>query len=275
MTIFLYNMIMNYYNDIEIISFNHSSECKRTVEKYFNDYYVLDYNHDGELYLQVDDGPEIKLNSPVVWFTFPGPFFRFKPPENGHWDHRYICFKGSRVKKWIESGLLDIHNRAPVYPIIDPERFSRHMDELLNYLCSPTYGPNRAAQMLEGLLLQLHEQHIVPPAISLNEKKVSGIIDAINQNPEKNWDLKKQARRIGISYSHFRLIFQKLTGLSSYRYINRQRMEKAARLLRENQLEIKEISSIVGYDDIFHFAKLFKQFHRLPPGRFRDQSLLK
>jgi len=48
-------------------------------------------------------------------------------------------------------------------------------------------------------------------------------------------------------------------------------MEKAARLLRSSQLEIKQIASLLGYDDIFHFSKLFKNHYQVPPGKFRGR----
>jgi len=271
----LYIMIMNYFNGIEWVGYNHMLGCRAKVKKYFRDYFVLDYNHHGELNLELDDDPVIKLSSPVAWFTFPGPFFSFAPVKNTSWDHRHIGFRGDRVKRWIESGLVNFNTRSPVVPVIDSERFSRQMDEVIKYISSPIYGQERAVQMFEGLLLQLHEQCIVQPAISPTDNKVSILIDEISLTPEAVWDFKRKARLLGISYSHFRLIFRNLSGLPPHQYINRQRMEKAARLLRENQLEIKEIANLVGYDDIFHFSKLFKKHFQIPPGYFRSQSILK
>ncbi len=274
--IFLYIMIMKHFGDIEWVNFNHIPKSRVTVNKHFDDYFTLDYNHHGTLNLQLDNDPVIKLVSPVVWFTYPGPLFRFYPASPGEsWDHRYISFRGKRIDMWRSSGLLDFDNHRPVVQLVDPERFVRQMDEIMKYISSPIYGPDRAVQMFEGLLLQFHEQRSASSAESPNEKKVSSLIDHINLTPETKWDLRHKAKQQGMSYSHFRLIFRKLSGLPPHQYIIRQRMEKAARLLRENQLEIKEISNLVGYDDIFHFAKLFKQFYKIPPGRFREQALLK
>jgi len=274
MIVVLYIMIMNYFDGIEWVGFNHASECRARIHKYFQDYFVLDYNHRGELGLQLDDDPVIPLKAPVVWFTFPGPFFHFEPAPNKSWDHRHIGFRGPRVKEWIRSGLVDFKTRHPVIPVTNPERFAVQMDEVIDYISSPVYGSARAVQMFEGLLLQLHEQHTLQPPLSPAEIRVSEFITHIHQKPEIYWTFKKEAKELGMSYSHFRLIFHRLTGLPPYQYINHRRMEKAARLLRENQLEIKEIANAVGYEDIFHFAKLFKKHFRTPPGRFRDRSTL-
>lgn len=275
MIIVLYNIIMKYFDGIEWVGFNHAPECRAEIGKYFHDYYVLDYNHEGNLILQLDDGPPIKLKSPVAWFTFPGPFFSFRPEGKTSWDHRHISFRGSRVGKWIESGLVDFRTHCPVIPVTDPERFVRLMDEILEYLGSPSYGSNRAVQMFEGLLLQLHEQRPVRPAISPVVTKVSELIMQIDRRPEMIWNFKSKAKQFGVSYSHFRLIFHRLVGMPPHQYMNRKRMEKAARLLRENRLEIKEIATQVGYESIFHFAKLFKHHFRTPPGSYRARSILR
>lgn len=270
----LYIAIMNYFDGIEWVGFNHVPECRGRLHKYFQDYYVLDYNHRGELRLQLDDDPVIPLKAPVAWFTFPGPLFRFEAAPHAAWDHRHISFRGPRVKAWIRSGLVDFKTRCPVIPVANPERFAMQMNEVIDYFASPVYGLARAVQMFEGLLLQLHEQRTLKPPLSAAETRVSELITRIHLKPETAWSFKQEAEQFGISYSHFRLIFHRLTGLPPHQYVNHRRMEKAARLLRENQLAIKEIASATGYDDIFHFAKLFKKRFRTPPGRFRARSIL-
>ncbi len=272
MMIILYNMIMNYFDNIEWNGFNHIANCNGQVDKYFTDYFVIDYNHSGELDLQLDEGPIIKLKSPVVWFTFPGPYFRFKPRPGTTWDHRHIGFRGGRVQQWLKSGLLKFTPQCPIMPIINPERFAKSMDEVINYLSAPTYGHARAVQLFEGLLLQLHEQQGTQSAISVADTKIAALIAKIDITPERNWNLKQQAKQLGMSYSHFRLIFRNLSGIPPHQYILRRRLEKGAILLRKNQLTIKEIAQTVGYDDIFHFSKLFKQHFQIPPARFRDQA---
>jgi len=272
MMIILYNMIMNYFNNIEWNGFNHIAACEANVNKYFTDYFVIDYNHHGELALQLDDGPIIQLKSPVVWFTFPGPFFSFKPIAGTTWDHRHIGFRGERISLWLETGLLKFDPNCPIIPIINPERFVKSMDEIINYLSSPNYGQARAVQLFEGLLLQLHEQQGMQAAVSVTDNKVATLMAKIDLKPELKWDFKQQAKQLGMSYSHFRLIFRNLSGIPPHQYLLQRRLEKGAVLLRENRLAIKEVAQTVGYEDIFHFSKLFKQHFQIPPARFRNQS---
>ncbi len=266
---------MNYFDGIEWVGFNHVQECRARIGKHFHDYYVLDYNHGGELTLQLDNDQPMPLKSPVAWFTFPGPFFRFGPASrDGCWDHRHISFRGERVMAWAKAGLVNFKTRSPVFPVSDPERFAGQMDEIMAYLESPAYGSERAVQMFEGLLLQLHEKRAVRTASSPAEVKILDFITRIDGTPEQHWDCRQVARRLGLSYPHFRLLFRGLTGLPPGQYIRCRRMEKSARLLRQSRMEIKDIANQVGYEDIFHFSKLFKKHFRVSPGRFRARSTM-
>lgn len=273
---FLYNMIMRYFDDLNWIGWNHCLKCSAWIDKYFNDYYVLDYVHSGELSLQLDDDAPITLKGPAVWWTFPGPRIRFgkSPGDSSTWNHRFVSFKGSRVGKYIDGGLISYSAAKPFLKISNPKRFASSMDELINYLSFPVYGGERAVQIFEGILLQLHEQRPQPEAFSPPEIKVEKLIRAVGANPEADWDFHEKSRNMNISYSHLRRIFKNLSGDSPNQYVLRARLEKAALLLRKNDLEIKDIASICGFTDIYYFSKLFKNKFKIPPGRFRSGSVV-
>ncbi len=264
-------IIMKLFDNIEFYGFNHFPQCKASISKHFDGYYVLDCCSKGKIYLQVGDAKRIVLPAPVAWFTFPGPLFHFGPSGGEYWEHRYIAFRGKRVDTWLDQGLLDFDRQRPFVNLVDASRFISGMDEVMKKLEHPLYGLPRAVHMFEGLLLQLHEQHIVKPVVSVTDAKVAAFIKEIDQKPEARWNMKAASSKMGISYSHFRLIFRNLAGMPPHRYINTKRMVKAGRLLRENQLEIKQIAYRLGYDDLFHFSKLFKNHYQIPPGKFRER----
>jgi AraC-like DNA-binding protein len=268
-----YFVLVKYFHGIEWVSFNHTPRCRARISKRFPDYTVLDYNHQGEAALQLDGEPPIALTGPVAWFTYPGPHFRFGPRGDGMWDHRHIAFRGPRVERWLREDLLTWPHRAPAIPIARPESFAAAMDDLMAYLASPVYGPDRAVHMLEGLLLQLREQRAMPSDLSPTEVRVSEWMHDLRARPEAPWNFRAEARKMGLSYSHFRLLFHRLAGSPPGAYLRRRRMEKAAALLRRNQLEIKEIAQRAGIPDIHHFHKLFKRHFNATPGEFRNRAI--
>jgi len=264
-------MIMKYFNDIEFIAWAHRPECCAWVDKKF-DYYVVDYAESGRLLMQINDNPVQRLAGPVVFLTFPGPHFRFGR-RAGYWNHRFISFKGKLADHFAGTGLYPMER--PVIPINAPRKLERVFDELLNYMENPVHGISRAAYLLEGLLLELHEQ----PSEKIGgypDIRILPVIEKITAKPEKNWDLQHLASRSALSYPHFRRLFTAAAGLPPGSFIIAGRMEKAAKLLqRSSPPTLQETASLCGYDDIYYFTKLFTRFHKISPGRYRDNFQLK
>ena len=269
---YLYKVIMFNVNDIEFIGFNRTLHCDAWVSKYYT-YYVLDFNESGEMDFQMDDGPVQRLSGPVVFLTFPGPYFRFGRKDGGTWHHRFVSFKGPAADSYAERGLFPAS--TPVIKITDPVKYAESFDQLLRRLNSPVIKDYRTIHLLEELLLQLQEQ---PATASIDSPPVRNIkvtIATIEENPEKIWNLQKMARNDGMSYPHFRRLFQEQAGLPPGRFILNKRLQKAAEMLRTGQMEQAEIADKYRFFDIYHFAKAFKSHFGVPPGVYRKNHLLK
>lgn len=261
---------MNHFKDIEFLAWGHRPKCNAWVDKIF-DYYVLDYAESGGLLMQIGDGKIQRLKGPVGFLTFPGPYIKFGR-KIGYWNHRFISFRGELADNFAHSGLFPLE--TPVLPINNAERFSSAFDELLKYMNEAEYGISRAAYMLEGLLLQLHEQ---PPRKSNrhSDPRILRAIEKIATNPEKNWNLQRLAAQSSLSYPHFRRLFIGATSMPPGNFILAKRMEKAGKLLRQSfSPTLQETASLCGYEDIYHFNKSFSKFHKIPPGRYRDNFQL-
>lgn len=271
----LYILFMKYFDGVRWLAFNHVEDCRARVAKRFQGYYTLDYAHSGSVRLRIDGGGTQVLNGPVAWWTYPGPFFEFEPASpGGGWDHRHICFQGTRTAAWRRQGLMNPEAGPAAVPIHQAERFRTAMDGVLAHLRNPVHGPARTVQLFEGLLLQLHEQGAPPPGTSPVEQRIFSCAEAMAQRPGDPWDMAAEARRAGASLSHFRLLFQRLTGEPPARYLTRQRMQLAAALLQQPEPGLQQIADLCGYPDIYHFHKRFRSHFHLPPGQFRKRSLL-
>jgi AraC-like DNA-binding protein len=266
-------MIMKNFKNIEWVGYNHTLECNAWVSKYFQDYYVLQYSHKGDLPLWINNKKYI-LEAPVAWLTYPGPYFRFGFEKHDKaWEHRFVSFRGERADSYKKDGLFP--TQKPYIKIYDNIRFAETFDELINYLDNPIYGNDRAVNMLEGLLLQLHEQSLKTIAASQSEKRILTLSGEMSSASERSWDFHRISKELGMSYSHFRRTFKSITGFAPNQYLIRARLEKAAKRLRINREEIKEIAEASGFDDIYYFSKMFKQRFGVPPGKYRARATLK
>ena len=64
-------------------------------------------------------------------------------------------------------------------------------------------------------------------------------------------------------------IFKEKTGDSPINYLIQIRLGKAKEMLEENRGSIRTIAAQVGYDDVYHFSKLFKKYYGVSPLYYR------
>jgi len=82
--------------------------------------------------------------------------------------------------------------------------------------------------------------------------------------------LEAVARRSGVAAAYLCRLFARYHDESPYRFLTRLRMEHASRLLLEGGHSIRAVAAGLGFKDAFHFSRVFKSVHRVPPSRFRQ-----
>ncbi len=83
------------------------------------------------------------------------------------------------------------------------------------------------------------------------------------------------AKRVYLSASYIRRLFKSQTGNTILNYLQAVRMEKALELLAQPQYKIHEIGMMVGYENPSYFNLVFKKYHGITPGAYRDQMTKK
>lgn len=85
----------------------------------------------------------------------------------------------------------------------------------------------------------------------------------------RNLSLQEMAEQTGLSPSHFSALFKKKTNNSPVNFFTYLRMQKASTLLENSHLKIKDIARQVGFQDPYHFTRVFTQFTGHAPRSFR------
>lgn len=81
------------------------------------------------------------------------------------------------------------------------------------------------------------------------------------------------ASHAGLSESHFNRVFRAQTGYAPMEYLRRYRVQRAKDLLANPDLAVKEIARQAGFDDAYHFSKVFRQIAGVTPTAYRDGVL--
>lgn len=96
-------------------------------------------------------------------------------------------------------------------------------------------------------------------------KEVKQALDFIHSNYTKPISVEDIANEICVSASYLMRIFKQDTGKSVIQYITAYRMEKAKKMIVSHAYKIYEVGEMVGYKDIKHFRRLFKDYTGVTP----------
>ncbi|MFG1963715.1 AraC family transcriptional regulator [Nonomuraea sp. NPDC049028] len=108
-------------------------------------------------------------------------------------------------------------------------------------------------------------------ATALADPSISVALNAIHRDPAHPWTVEALGGKAGLSRAAFSRRFTSLIGQPPLSYVTWWRLATAARLLRESEDSLSEISARVGYTSEFAFANAFKREYGTPPGRYRRQ----
>ena len=80
------------------------------------------------------------------------------------------------------------------------------------------------------------------------------------------------AQKTGINPKELSTLFRKFYNTNFKGYLNDLRLTEAARLLKETSKQITEIAFSVGYNNISHFSRIFKEKYTVSPKDFREMQ---
>ncbi len=104
------------------------------------------------------------------------------------------------------------------------------------------------------------------------EKRIEFIHEEIVKNLHHQWMIKNIAESVGLSVRHLQKLHKSETGISLMNWICNKRLEKAAELLADTFLTVKEVGYQVGMLNDSHFTRDFKKKYGLPPSIYRRQQ---
>jgi two-component system, response regulator YesN len=103
------------------------------------------------------------------------------------------------------------------------------------------------------------------------EELVKAIKVYLQENYREPYSLEKLAATFDCKAAYLLRLYNKISGSTPTQELIKLRVEKAKRLLVGHpNLEIKQVSSAVGYEDPLYFSRLFKRETGFAPTAFRD-----
>ena len=123
--------------------------------------------------------------------------------------------------------------------------------------------------LLESILRKLWAREPLQDAPRSRSRRT--YLEAVQFIEEHYRELKSAAgiaKRVGVDSSYLCRLFQRYGAMSPYRYLTRLRMQYAMTLLTREGLDVTSVADALGFENPFHFSRVFKSVHGLPPSAY-------
>ena len=262
---------MKYFDDLEFVCWGKGKKSRNFCkDRLFPGYCGLQFVNSGAIQLKVGSSATVQTRGPVCFFTMPGTPFSYSSPQEETREHYFVCFKGERIKRYVDGGLFPSKAEAEFYPAPDLKEFLGQWKILLSHLRNSKKNSHaESVLILEKMLLDIASAPPVSKSGSINRTIFSDLAARISEDPGLPWDPEKEAAKLGISMVHFRRLFHEVTGMPVWQYVIGCRIRYAAQMLTSTNKLVKEIASECGFNSVFHFSREFKKIMKKSPDHFR------
>ena len=233
--------------------------------------FQINYITEGEGILENSHGV-FSLKTGSIFITFPGVWHRYKPLGKTGWKENYIGFDGEIARK-----LVAVPQFNPEKPVFNLGIKEELIDTYLKIFDLVEKEHPGFQQIASGMIIKLLGYIVsFEKQKGFSGKRIAQVIEAIRfemrQNIEKYLDLKSMALKHNVSYSYFRKMFKKYTGVSPRQYHLQLQIMRAKELLISTDKSIKEISYELGFQSIFYFSNMFKKKEGTTPSAYRNKN---
>ena len=216
-------------------------------------------------------GTKRDLQPGDVVLVFPELAHAYGPQSGEDWTQVYFVFQGPQFDLWRRRHLL--RTERPVLRLGAPDYWQQRLRAVVP---AETRDVQRSGEALRsfGRFLDVLAEMIAAgneaEQAPERDQWLEQSLRLLGQRSPKGW-LTPQAvaREVGLSYENFRKRFVQNTRESPGQYQKRRRLEWACAAIYQGQHTIKQIADELGFCDVFHFSKAFKQVIGTTPSEYR------
>ena len=233
---------------------------------------------------------EHRPSNSLVFYTKGGHIHTFsngEPIISNPYDILYLPY-GSTYSNEVKENRIEYYqvdfeifeNNEPISLFDDARIFKAqnsldilsHFVEIfrLNSIKTYLYNVNSINHLL-CIIVALFGEEDSKKSNAQAQRRIRSVLSFLNERYTDNTDVKALASMADMSVSGLEKNFIKATGKTPIAYRNDLRIEQA-KLLLIGGFSISEVSEMVGFSDLYYFAKTFKRITGMTPGKFARQS---
>ncbi|HPR33591.1 MAG TPA: AraC family transcriptional regulator [Prolixibacteraceae bacterium] len=233
--------------------------------------FQVNYITEGSGILETKQG-KFRINPGSVLILFPGMWHRYKPDSKTGWTEHYIGFNGEFTRHLFRQPLFTTNN--PVIKVGFHESLLYEFNQIIQLVKEerPGFQHECAGKLVYilGRIVSLSKNSEF--ANREMERTIRRACLYLRDHVHHYTNIEELAAQLHVSYSYFRRMFKKYTGLSPYQYQLGLRIQQSKEMIRNSSKSIKEIAIEMGFESIHYFSRIYKEKEGVSPSQLRKKK---
>jgi AraC-like DNA-binding protein len=248
--------------------YNFESRNRRTRGEWSD--YQIQLVISGKGYLQWNDKMYALNSGDVFFIDLSEPSFYYADKDEP-WEAMWIHFGGNQADFYYRL----FGKSTPVISLSCPESAKAHFLRLFELLEHSAIGSDlQAASQLIQLLTEVVIEKLKMGYTELSKQPqqhetISKVMHFIDHHYESALSMKEIAAIVSVSPYYLSRLFSAMTGYTVKEYIIKQRIKKAKDFLANSDATLSEIAGMCGFSDQSHMGKMFRQYEKTTPKKYR------
>ncbi len=209
------------------------------------------------------------ISAGSIILTFPDQWHSYRPTPATGWSQLWFGFNGDLADRLVCENFIS--PRDPIIHVGENDSILQAFGRLLDHTQSGMPG---AQQFLAGIVLEVLASVLTAMRLSGKNDRhwelVQRVKSAMEPETGEKQTIEHLAGSVGMSQVQLRRIFKSHTGLSPYQYRIQICINRSKELLQGTSLTIKEIASILNFENPYHFSAAFKKKTGTAPAYWRN-----
>jgi len=212
------------------------------------------------------------LDAGKLLLLFPGEWHTYHPKADKGWDTYWMGFNGYFPDNLMKHRFFSV--KEPIHDIGFNEQIVDLFKQAIELVKQEKAGFQQIvsgiAMHLLGMVYYVMQNNLFEDKEIITKIEKARMI--MREHPGGDVCLEEIAASLNMSYSWFRKMFRRYTGLSPAQYQLQVKLQKAKALLVSSSKPVKEIAYLLDFESSNYFASFFKGKTGMTPLEYRESS---
>lgn len=255
------------YSEIDTINLIYCGVRERCFghkyDSHLRDNYILTFINEGKAEFNIN-GEKILLMQNCFYVMHSKSEISYVADANVPWSISWIVTEGKQIEQILSA--IGISRECPYMYIKDQRRIKNIYDEIFEKAsCVDLTSKMECISLMYRLFGVLSEEK----SLESTNPHVEKALTYIHAHYCEPINVQSVAAVLGLNSNYFSKLFKQNIGTSPMQYINVLKVNRAKFLLKNSDMPISEISSVIGYNDPFYFSRMFKREEKTSPLNYR------